>query len=279
MKKTFLLFCFVNTLRGRSSKKGLCIPPGENFHCGDLAAFKNVSWWYNWHVTPNHEQTPPEDHCSCTTGSCGPPPANKIFVPMVWGYNEEDRPWHDDINDPVSDQYDVILGFNEPNHADQADIPPEVAASAWLELQNIYPDTVLVSPSAAGGGSLQWFETFFPLCEALGCRIDYLATHDYHGDADLVMERLELLYQRFGKKIWLTEFAKCCTKDENQVLDFMKEIIPRLEAAEFVYRYSWFITRYNEKNFTGDWYLDSVNSLFQTDSSELSNLGKLYDLL
>ena len=100
------------------------------------------SWWYNWHVTPNHEQTPPEDHCFCSTGSCGPPPANKIFVPMVWGYNEEDRPWHDDINDPVSDQYEVILGFNEPNHADQSDIPPEVAASAWLELQNLYPDKV-----------------------------------------------------------------------------------------------------------------------------------------
>ena len=100
------------------------------------------SWWYNWGVTPNQEQSPPEDHCSCSTGSCGPPPANKIFVPMVWGYNEEDRPWHDDINDPVSDKYEVILGFNEPNHADQADIPPEVAASAWLELQNMYPDKV-----------------------------------------------------------------------------------------------------------------------------------------
>ena len=61
---------------------------------------------------------------------------------MVWGYLEDDRPWHDDINDPVADEYSVILGFNEPNHADQADIPPEVAASAWMELQNLYPDRV-----------------------------------------------------------------------------------------------------------------------------------------
>ena len=61
---------------------------------------------------------------------------------MVWGYNEEDRPWHDDITDPVSDQYEVVLGFNEPNHEDQANIPPEVAANAWLELQNLYPDRV-----------------------------------------------------------------------------------------------------------------------------------------
>ena len=61
---------------------------------------------------------------------------------MVWGYIEDDRPWHDDINDPVAEQYEIVLGFNEPNHENQADIPPEVAASAWIEMQNMYPDKV-----------------------------------------------------------------------------------------------------------------------------------------
>ena len=32
------------------------------------------SWWYNWHVTPNHEMEPPEDFCTCDTGTCGPVP-------------------------------------------------------------------------------------------------------------------------------------------------------------------------------------------------------------
>ena len=34
----------VGSIRGKSSKKGLCIPPGTNFHCGDLAAFDNVRY-------------------------------------------------------------------------------------------------------------------------------------------------------------------------------------------------------------------------------------------
>ena len=114
------------------------------------------------------------------------------------------------------------------------------------------------------------------------------------------MNKLELLHQKYGKKIWLTEFAKCCTRDENEVINFMKvgftifksmlidqfqEIIPRLEAADYVHRYSWFITRYNDKIVTRmdgnntDWYLDKVNALFIEGSTELSQLGKLYNTL
>ena len=65
-------------------------------------------------------------------------------------------------------------------------------------------------------------------------------------------------------------------------------IIPRLEAAEYVYRYSWFITRYNDKYAqtwntshasTDGWYLDKVNALFVEGSTELSSVGNLYDQL
>ena len=59
-------------------------------------------------------------------------------------------------------------------------------------------------------------------CEELGCRIDYLATHDYDGNANHVMNKLEDLYHRYGKKIWLTEFAVCCTRDEQDVINFVK---------------------------------------------------------
>ena len=42
LKSSLVVFSVLGTLNGKSPKKGLCIPPGENFHCGDLAAFNNV---------------------------------------------------------------------------------------------------------------------------------------------------------------------------------------------------------------------------------------------
>ena len=52
-------------------------------------------------------------------------------------------------DDPVEERYPILLGFNEPNHADQSNIEPEVAAAAWIELQNLYPDKVsTLSPSS-----------------------------------------------------------------------------------------------------------------------------------
>jgi len=274
---TLPLLSILSLVSTRSSKKGLCVPPGTNFHCGDLAPFTNVSWWYNWKVTANHD-LPPEDYCTCSTGSCGPQPADKSFVPMVWNIQLMQE-------DPVEERYPILLGFNEPNHEDQSNIEPELAAAAWIELQNLYPDKILVSPAPAGG-STSWFDPFFEACEALGCRIDYLATHDYVGNANQVMNRLEKLYQRYGRKVWLTEFAVCCTRDEKVVTDFVKEILPRLEQADFVFRYSWFITRFKENSGQqeveeqeDDWFLDPVNSLLRRDSAELSEVGILYNSL
>ena len=48
MNKLVATLCLIGVLlgsiQGKSSKKGLCIPPGTNFHCGDLAAFDNVRY-------------------------------------------------------------------------------------------------------------------------------------------------------------------------------------------------------------------------------------------
>ena len=87
---------------------------------------------------------------------------------MIWGY------WGQEF--PPLEEYDTVLGFNEPNHVDQSNLSPEAAALGWMELQAAYPDKTLVSPSASPGSyhPEDWFEEFFAICEELGCRIDYL---------------------------------------------------------------------------------------------------------
>ena len=101
--------------------------------------------------------------------------------------------------------------------------------------------------------------------------MDYLATHGYWCDANILMQYLKDLYDRFHKKIWLTEFS--CPKTHNpwQELHFMKQALPRLEAAHYVYRYSWFATRFN-----GDGWVTRATSLLKPNGG-LTMLGQFYN--
>ena len=76
----------------------------------------------------------------------------------------------------------TILGYNEPNMAEQADTSPLEAALAWMEIQGRYEDRELVSPATAHADT-EWMDQFMMECEILGCRIDYLATHFYKADS------------------------------------------------------------------------------------------------
>ena len=87
-----------------------------------------------------------------------------------------------------------------------------------------YPDRTLVSPATAGI-NIPWMDEFMAECELLGCRIDYLATHDYSKDRNatktinvrcqfklcrysIMFQRLREYSERYGGlKIWFTEFA------------------------------------------------------------------------
>ena len=63
-----------------------------------------------------------------------------IFVQVygIPGYGH----WANTTDPDVGPEHDVILGWNEPNQADQANIPPDVAALAWIEHQEKYADKV-----------------------------------------------------------------------------------------------------------------------------------------
>ncbi|CAG2200720.1 unnamed protein product [Mytilus edulis] len=256
MLYTFCLLA-IFSLCEASTKKGVAINGGHSYHCGDEDALTNIHWWYDWHESPWQHST---KHCSSSVKSG--------YVPMVWA-------WRHNIDEPVHLQHNThyVLGFNEPNFRQQANMSPQDAATHWKSLESIAHGRKLVSPAVAPGGYLDpvvWLEQFFSHCH--GCQVDYIATHAYWCNADITMNFLKKLWDRFHKPIWLTEFACPQKNSVNDQLNYMKAILPRLESASYVYRYSWFVSRTH-----GDGWVFPAASLLDENGPHLSTLGHYYN--
>ena len=72
------------------------------------------------------------------------------------------------------------------------------------------------------------------------------------------------MYNRYGKKIWLTEFACPMTNDPNTIKQYMQEVLPRLEAADYVDRYAWFASRFATQVPVLVFLISQLTSLFVT---------------
>ena len=73
-------------------------------------------------------------------------------------------------------------------------------------------------------------------------QLDYIAVHDYSCNATETLLYLRELHDKFGYPIWLTEFAcgdGSAHRPTADHLAYMKEVVPLLDAADYVYRYSW----------------------------------------
>lgn len=217
-----------------------------------------VSWIYNW--------SPYKINA-----------AGMEFVPMLWSTNKG----HDGntfLNNARGAR--VVLGFNEPERGDQANMDPASAASAWK--QYIEPlraqGARLGSPGIASTNEgLNWMQQFLNELERVGGKIDFLALHWYGRGVNNFINWITTARQRLGNKypVWITEFA--CTSwnpsqpvSQNEVHEFMRESVARLDALNWVERYSWFGAQRQL-----DAALGSTNCLI-APNGQLSELGKKY---
>jgi hypothetical protein len=110
--------------------------------------------------------------------------------------------------------YNWVLGFNEVNQRGQAAGDGDYMDIGWaaqLWRDNLLPlrnrGTGLVSPSTTNtDGGLDWLQNWM---NTLGGneQPDAIATHWYGTSPDDLRNWLEKVHNRFGKPIWLTEFA------------------------------------------------------------------------
>lgn len=284
--------------RGVSLKRGICWDEGKvklNKHHADLLS-PGVSWVYNWGSSAANSELFNEGFC---------------FVPMAWNGNYDEARLRSWLKDHPETRY--ILGFNEPNFANQAAMTPSQAAAAWPGLEKIAKEfgIKLVAPalnfsnSQVGGkvwGIYEWYDEFFRLypeahidCLALHCYMNwcsattwfvteyiykdlYNPSNDNYGKYPNLVKFLDNFKEANGDfpPMMLTEFCGWeydYLPDVYFQIDQMTQKVQKLEQSDLVEGYAWFIGNSNE-GATAFPYM----SVFQVNSatSPLSELGNIY---
>jgi hypothetical protein len=191
----------------------------------------NVGWHYNW--TPKWDGKKIKD---------------APFVPMIWANNQWAGPAVKGLKVAKSKaDANPLLGYNEPDGKDQANMTVQAALDFWPELEKT--NRRLGSPATVHADN-EWMKAFMKGADEKGYRVDFVCVHWYgQNDPGKFIERLEAIHKLYGKPIWITEFAIAdwsakSRKDNKQsprdVLRFMKAVLPKLERLRFVERYAWF---------------------------------------
>ncbi|MDQ7909284.1 sigma-70 family RNA polymerase sigma factor [Phytohabitans sp. ZYX-F-186] len=225
-----------------SPKKGVAV---WNFNgVSQALASSTASWYYTWN--PRHE--------GVTT------PRGAQFVPMIWGTK--------DVNDSALAAAKAagpyLLAFNEPDMGGQADMSVEQALDLWPRLQAT--GSKLSSPAVAFGGADPggWLDRFMSGAKSRGYRVDFVALHWYGGDfdtsnaVDQLRRYLRAVYDRYGKPIWLTEFALIDFSgggarfpSQAQQAAFVTAAAKMLGGLSFLHRYAWFGLPATDKDQSG----------------------------
>ncbi len=262
----FLLFITSSALfsQQKSYKRGVAY--GYHGTADINTASAGISWWYNWAAEP--------DAPVLTTYSN----YNVDFTPQAWNASGINK-----VNAWVMQDNKVkyLLGFNEPNFKDQANMTPSQAAAAWPQLEAIANQygLKLVSPAVNYCGNcvsengvtytnpFKWLDDFFTVC--VGCRVDYIALHWYGGGNSMTGYVNDA--RKYGKPIWITEYANWDNgvTPENQK-NYLAGTTNFLERDPDAFRYSWFIGR-TSGGITTYPYLDLYGAY-----GKMTDLGQIY---
>ncbi|MDE6311868.1 MAG: hypothetical protein K2L96_08665 [Muribaculaceae bacterium] len=217
--------------QARSWKRGV----GENafqYKAQLEALAPGVSWYYNWGTAPGRALV--DDDCM-------------EFIPMCWNgwYNANS------IREYVQShpQVKYLLGFNEPNFHDQANMTPQQAADAWPAVQALAAElglklvapVVNFSPNAPYHHPTSWMDEFVALVgtDAFDC----VALHCY-GGPEVLKQICTEFHNRYGKEVWMTEFSLIydglTSNTPAAQISAMMQSVEWMEKTEWMGRYGWF---------------------------------------
>ncbi|CDO36268.1 glycosyl hydrolase [Novosphingobium sp. KN65.2] len=192
---------------------------GENALQADLARLHG-GWFYTWQAK---------------SGLSDP-----RFVPMIRSGR--------DLPQVFATASPVLLTFNEPDEAKQANMSVELALAYWPTL--MATGKRLGSPATGTGNELgpdSWLGRFMAGAGARGYRVDFIAVHHYaqSPDIDAFRRRLERIHAAYDRPIWVTEWALADWTRPGRFsvaeqASFFRRASAMLDDLPFVERHAWF---------------------------------------
>jgi hypothetical protein len=239
-------------------KKGISLACGYE----DLArmaretAALEVAWLWNWGTDP-------------------PVFARIESVPTLWDASV--------IGQPLGGNSRWLLGFNEPDQYDQANLTPAAAALAWGAVERDYPDRLLTSPQVVRPED-HWLERWYTAYQAQNGgrapRVDALAIHTYWGQNRAAYEEQVTYYvalaQAWGvPEVWVTEFTLAPELDRTlqATLDDLQAYLDFLDAQPTVTRYAIWTNRVECSNYAPNTFFDTP---LYAANGQLTAMGHMY---
>ncbi|MDE6277468.1 MAG: glycoside hydrolase family protein [Muribaculaceae bacterium] len=231
----------------RSAKRGVC---AKFTYAQEVELIQEGScWWYNWGNAANQGYQYEVENFKSTMDFC----------PMTWSANYSAENIRNYCKAHPEVKY--LLGFNEPNFTNQANMTPAQAAAEWPKVQALAKELglKLVAPALNYSANPQystpakWMDEFVSLVGLDA--FDFTALHNY-GGFGLMKSTAEEFYAKYGKQVWITEWCywpggagNVYVAPEAQISS-MIECVEWLEQSEAIYRYSWFMAQgpYNQSN-------------------------------
>lgn len=249
---------------GASEKRGIGV---NSYSIAEMEMLlPQVSWYYNWgnaSSLPTHESVD--------------------FVPMCWSnYNADAIRKH--VKEHPETKY--LLGFNEPNFKDQANMTPSVAAEKWPAVQALAKELGLklvspalnYSPDAPYQDPLKWMDEFVGLVGKDA--FDATAIHCYGGEGT-TKNLATQFHDRYGKPVWVTEFNHWPGNSGNGIavetqMTMMNNTVKWMEQTEWIERYAWFMLKASSDWKKYNFHLVEIQGTIGNAQTVLTPLGKLY---
>ncbi|KAF2876590.1 glycosyl hydrolase catalytic core-domain-containing protein [Massariosphaeria phaeospora] len=162
--------------------------------------------------------------------------------------------WLADVKLAVSQGTKAVMGFNEPDHAEQANLAPNVACTAWKKYMNpiaeLHPEVTIIGSSVTNGPApmgLDWLTRFYKECPDAIVHAENIHFYDIwdssaSGTVSRFQQQVEKAAAISNKKVWVTEFGlNPGAASPEQTATFVKEVTKFMDGSDTCQGYSYFM--------------------------------------